>query len=77
MEDEGLTELEVSEAEPVHGTGEFYCAEIGEMNGGGEYCGNGCISYQPRNGKNGICKSYRLPYAETDRKVTIKLPRLK
>ena len=73
MKDNELTEMEVYEAVPEHGTGMFTCAEFGEIGEVGEGCGKMCDMYQPRNGKNGICKSYRTPYGQTDKKITLKL----
>ena len=54
---EELTEISVLEAIPAKiKTSEYiYCKEIGEVGEKSE-CGKNCPYYEPRNGKNGMCK---------------------
>lgn len=73
MQENGIKEMEVFEAKAEHGTGYFWCSEfqaIGEL---GQGCGKFCINYQPRNGRTGICRHYRLPYEQTDKKKIIRI----
>jgi hypothetical protein len=58
------------EAKPVKGTGFFFCNEFQQVGEVGN-CGRDCLMYNPRNGKNGICKHYRGVY-EPDKKVELK-----
>jgi len=73
MIDNNEVERIVFEAKISDEKGFFYCkvmGEIGEVDG---TCGKDCIMYIPRNGKSGICTSYRKLYAQTDKSRTIKL----
>jgi hypothetical protein len=58
MRDDGVTEKEVFEAQRETKSDFFWCREFGvacEKNN--DTCGvNNCESYDPRNGKNGICE---------------------
>lgn len=49
----------------------FYCREYTSLVDKGE-CGKQCESYDPRNGKSGICKHHGNLYAQGE-KVTIKI----
>jgi hypothetical protein len=60
MKDRELKELEITEAVRELKSDYFYCkgfGELGEKSEGG--CGKDCDLYEPRNGKNGICKEWR------------------
>lgn len=72
MQEHGLTEMELIEAERFNDPEYFYCEnafEIGEKG----YCGTICKAYKPRNGKSGICSHYRQLYAPTQKKLILKL----
>ncbi|MCK5613287.1 hypothetical protein KAR91_66050 [Candidatus Pacearchaeota archaeon] len=73
MKSEGLRELTVIEAQRDLKSDFFYCKESGEVYEKGEECGKSCESYDPRNGKSGICKHSRNPYMPIDNEITIKL----
>lgn len=74
MREEGLTEIDVFEAERETGTDYFWCREHGTaFEKGHDTCGvNNCESYEPRNGKSGICKHNSYCYTPV-KKVTLKL----
>ena len=68
-----LTELKVFEMKIERNSNYFYCLEFGEVTDkGSDICGKGnCEKYEPRNGKNGICKWNRPVYAQSDKEVVI------
>ena len=73
LEDEGVTELEVYEAER-EGMSDFFwckehsfCAERGMAD-----CGRECNEYEPRNGKSGCCKHHTNQVYGYGKKVIIK-----
>jgi hypothetical protein len=74
MLDEGLTEIEVFEAEREVGSSFFWCRHHSvacEKNS--DTCGvDNCADYEPRNGKNGICRHNGYCYTPI-KKVTLKL----
>lgn len=74
MKEEGLTEIEVFEAERETGSDFFWCREYGAaFEKSDNACGvSECESYTPRNGKNGICKHNSYCYTPI-KKVTLKL----
>ncbi len=71
MRFEGYDELEVYEAKKDIGSDFFFCRDVWEVGEKGE-CGKQCKSYQPRNGKNGICK-HNAPVYEHGEKITLTL----
>jgi len=75
MLENGLTELELFEAQVMFGSGLFSCTHInvgccGEV---GEGCGKECEYYKPRNGKNGRCRYSGYVYEQTDKSKTLKI----
>lgn len=70
---EGLTQIEVVEAERDTGTGYFFCTHFQEVGEVGQGCGKMCEAYKPRNGKNGRCLHSGYCYSHTDIKRTIKI----
>ena len=59
MEDEGITEMEVLEANPDSKSDYFWCKEHGFCGDDTrETCGSECKEYAPRNGKSGCCKHH-------------------
>ena len=64
MRENNLKEMKVHEMEREHGTGYFWCAEIGEIGESNDSCGKNCDNYKPNNVKNGKCKYHRLPLSE-------------
>jgi hypothetical protein len=68
---QGLTEMEVYEAEKTKDNNYFFCNEFGEVAEKG-MCGKGCTSYNPRNGKSGACRYLGNLYA-LGNLVTIKI----
>lgn len=66
------SKIELTEAKRIIGSDYFYCKEFQEVGEKG-YCGKVCEKYEPRNGKNGICKHSRNPYEKTKTKITIQL----
>ena len=75
MRSHGWTELTVLQAEPQHNTGFFWCRHFGEIGEIGEVCGKSCKEYDPRNGRSGACKDFRLPMT-AGKEVTLKLPKI-
>lgn len=73
MRDNELTEISVLKAVPVkiNFSEYIYCKEIGEVGEKSE-CGKNCPDYEPRNGKNGMCK-HRGKLYELGDKVILKL----
>lgn len=70
--DEGLTEIEVFEAEPDHSKDHFWCQAIDEACEKEDgTCGMDCEDYEPRNGKSGICK-YKSHCFTPGKKVILK-----
>lgn len=67
----GLTELEVFKAKRDVGSDYFFCRDAWEIGEKGD-CGKMCSSYEPRNGKNGICK-HNGPVYELGDKISLKL----
>ena len=74
MRDDGTTEMEVFLAQRETGTSYFWCKEHGvACEKDSDTCGvNNCEQYEPRNGKNGICKHNGYCYTPI-KKVTLKL----
>ena len=65
MKEENITEMHIWKAVIDHNSGMFYCKAIGEVllpPPDGEPCGKECSEYEPRNGKNGCCISWRHTY---------------
>lgn len=73
MISEGISELEVFEAERTTDINYFFCKEFLEVGEKNEGCGKECSSYIPNNGKNGRCKHYGYLYEPTDKKRKIKI----
>lgn len=74
MKSDGISQMEVEEAEMSTGTGMFYCSalgEVGETSEGG--CGKFCDKYKPRNGKSGRCRSHKNVYSPTGKVITVKI----
>jgi len=67
-----LESLELFEGKRQKTDGFFYCTEFSEVGEVGESCGKQCEKYQPRNGKNGICKHYGFLYEQTEKKITFR-----
>lgn len=67
----GLDEMELFEAIPERIAGIGWCKEFQEVveTGG---CGKVCDSYNPKNGKNGICLHKKSTLFTHGEKVTIK-----
>ena len=66
-----IEEKEVFKAVPDRQQDFIYCKEFGVSDRG--TCGRDCPSYDPRNGKSGICKIQGQLYTPGE-KVTLKLP---
>lgn len=66
MKENELTEIKVFEARVERDTGYFYCKGVQEIGESNNACGKGCEYYQPRNGKNGICRHWGYLYEPTD-----------
>jgi TPP-dependent pyruvate/acetoin dehydrogenase alpha subunit len=63
----GIEQMTVTVAEKSHNKADFFCSEFrqfGSKSLGG--CGRICEGYQPRNGKNGMCKHQRPTYEPSD-----------
>lgn len=77
MEDNDLTKMTetVYEAEPIKDIDYFWCKEFDDVGEKGECGKDKCSSYEPRNGKNGICKHYAFCYQPSDktRELTLEL----
>ena len=71
MEDEGLTEMKVFEANRETGNEFFFCKHFRKVGVRGN-C-QGCEAYQPRNGKSGICRHWDYTYEKSDNKKVLKL----
>ena len=66
MADEDLEELTVELAEKEKHPDEFWCMCDNEAYPFGcGICGKGCINYEPRNGKSGICRHRGYTYIPT------------
>lgn len=77
MEENGLSQIEVFEAEPFKIDYFFWCKEfqeLGEISSSFLFdrCGRECKSYSPRNGKSGCCKHYSKIMYEPGEKVILK-----
>lgn len=63
MNEQGLTEITVSEAKREVGSDYYYCKVDGEAGSKQDSeCGKLCQHYKPRNGKNGCCKNRGFLY---------------
>lgn len=60
-------------AKRIKSDGTFYCITEGEcFDNDGTICGErNCQFYEPRNGKNGICKSHRNCYEPVGEELTL------
>lgn len=56
MEENAQAERKLYRARPEVGSSIRYCTEFGYHVERGEGCGKACDSYEPRNGKNGLCR---------------------
>jgi hypothetical protein len=76
MRDDGLTTLTVYRAIPTPTSVAFWCKHFGEAGEtGNDSCGRNCLSYAPRNGKNGRCRHHTHCYEpDMDKPYTITLP---
>lgn len=76
MEENMQAERKLYRARPEVGSSTRYCTEYGEHVERGEGCGKACDSYEPRNGKNGLCRHSAHCY-DADRKevLVITLPK--
>ena len=75
MKDEGLTQLEVFEADPEKVAGYRWCKAVDELEEDA-YCGQMCKDYIPRNGRGGNCKFNGQLYMPGE-KVTLTIPKSK
>jgi len=75
MEENAQAERKLYRARPEVGSSIRYCTEFGEHVERGEGCGRQCDSYEPRNGKNGLCRHSAHCY-DADRKdvLVLRLP---
>jgi len=74
MIEEGVKEITVYAAIPDKIPGVFWCTEhlyCGDDSA--ESCGNQCIEYEPRNGKNGCCRHHRSTVYELGGAVKLTL----
>ena len=70
----GMTEIEVTEAKRITGQGFFYCQKFQDCGEVGQDCNKLCCSeYSPRNGKNGRCIDSGYCYEPSDKKRIIKI----
>jgi len=69
---EGIKQIELFEAIPDNIKGMFWCREYSEVTETG-YCGKQCPSYNPRNGKSGMCRFRSNTLYSHGEKVTIKI----
>jgi len=67
MKKNGLNEMEVYKAVRDVGEGFFTCIEYVEIGESSDSCGKQCDKYNPRNGKNGICKHHRNTYSHGEK----------
>ncbi|MEN6569013.1 MAG: hypothetical protein ABFC18_03270 [Rikenellaceae bacterium] len=72
MREEGLTELEVTEAKRITGQKTFYCKNC-DCSMEKDFCGVWCKDYSPRNHKSGRCRYSGYCYEPTDKKRIIRL----
>ena len=72
INEKGLKELEVYEAEKEKCSGVFWC-KINFFYGddSAEYCGKQCDNYKPRNGKSGCCKHYTTTLYTKGKKIKL------
>lgn len=63
--------IEIIEMRPSRKSGIVYCLREREFIEESGWCGKTCESYQPRNGKNRICKNHSWGLWETGRKWKI------
>jgi hypothetical protein len=67
MKENGLTEMDVFEAEIETDTGYFWCSEFDAITEKNDYtCGRWCEKYKPRNGKSGRCIFNKNCYDQTE-----------
>lgn len=72
--EEGLTEIELIEAEKIKIDDMFMCKIFGAAFDNKQTCGKQCNDYSPRNGKSGCCRHYSTTFYEmSDKKTTIKI----
>ena len=72
MKENGLTEIEVIEAEMETDVPFFYCTKYGFAGETGEGCGKECEEYKPRNKVSGRCIHSKNPYSPSGKKITLK-----
>lgn len=76
MAADGVTERTMYRAKPTPLSVAFWCREFDEVGvDSKECCGVQCSSYEPRNGKNGRCRSHTHCY-EHGEAVVAKLKKL-
>jgi hypothetical protein len=72
MAEDGISEIEVTEAVIQRIGGMFWCNEYDSVCDVGE-CGKHCDAYKPRNKIKGICIHHSNFHEEGNKKITIKL----
>jgi hypothetical protein len=76
MEMSGEAERKLYRARPEVGTSTRYCTEFDASVERGEWCGRLCDAYEPRNGKNGLCRhSVHCYDADRSEVKVIRLPK--
>lgn len=72
MLDEGLNELELTEAEKDTSSGYGWCGDVEDfLDLSDNPCGKHCTSYKPINGRNGKCRWKGDCYEPGNVKITI------
>ena len=73
MEENGIDEMIVFEADKMMRSDIFYCKKHGGIGETAESCGKQCSDYNPRNGKSGCCKHRGFCYENTGISKTLTL----
>jgi len=75
MVDNDIKEMDVYLAKREIQSHYFFCKHFQECGERGE-CGKHCEAYNPRNGKNGVCKHFGYTYEQTDQCFTLRIDKL-
>ena len=72
MEENRISEMELTEAVRITGSEYFFCREFNELGEKGN-CGKVCDKYAPTNGVSGKCKYNGYTYDYGENKLTLNL----
>jgi len=70
--EQGLKTIELYQAEPYEMKGMFWCKAMDTMGEQGE-CSRACTSYNPKNGKSGMCRQRSNVFYEATTKLTFEV----